>query len=122
MKRGTALAGILALTFALATPALAAGNEDDLTVIKRAVRGGHAEEPGQCLNWFKLVITDKSSRKDVVKVNLPIFVVGSSGHCSKDKHQPRGKDHAGARGLKKLGPLTLLEIVGDGAKIKISLE
>jgi hypothetical protein len=121
MRRWTALASVLAFAVCLAAPVAAAGNEDDLTVIKRAVRGGHASAPEKGLKWFKVLITDGAS-SDVVKVNLPIFAIGPREHGPKDRH-PRGeKGEAKARNLKKLGPLILLEILGDDAKIKIWLE
>jgi len=122
MKRWAALGVAAALALCLAVPGFAAGAEDDLEVIKKAVRGGCSGEPEKGLKWFKVLITDKESRRDVVKLNLPIFVAGTSGRCSTDKHQHHGKAEAKARSLKKLGPLTLLEIVGDDAKIKIWLE
>jgi hypothetical protein len=124
MKKWTAWAGVLAFAISLAAPVLAAGNEDDLTVIKRAVRGGPSCERGQTVKWFKVRITDNASRKDVVKVNLPIFVAGPWGHGSKDKHRHCGNGEAKSaiRKLKKIGSLTLLEICGDDAKIKVWLE
>ncbi len=126
MRRWTALAAALAFTFCLAAPVLATGHEDDLKVIKRAVRGGHDGDPGKPVKWFKILITDNSSRTSVVKVTLPISLAKFLTHCSKDRHlhtEKRDIDLAAAmRNLEELTPLTLLEIVDDDATIKIWLE
>lgn len=124
MRKWTALAGAAAFIFCLAAPVLAAGHEDDLSVIKKAVRGGPSCESEKSVKWFKVLITDKASRRDVVRINLPIFVAKHWGYGSKDKHRRCESDEAGAaiRELKKTGSLTLLEILGDDAKIIVWLE
>ncbi len=126
MKRWAALGAAAALVFCLAAPVFAAGEDDDLKVIKRAVKGGHACDPGKPMKWFRILVTDNESRTDIVKVNLPISLFKLLAHCSKDRHLHTGKADinvaAALRDLKNMSPIALLEIVDDGAKIKISLE
>jgi hypothetical protein len=124
MRRWTALAAAMVFGLCLAAPIRAAGNEDDLKVIKRAVRGDRSCEPEKGVKWFKLLITDNVSRKDVVKVNLPIFVIRLLRDDAKDKqrHCEKAEVKAALRYLKRAGSLTLFEIVGDDSKIKIWLE
>jgi hypothetical protein len=124
MKKWTALAGAAVFIFCLAAPVIAAGHEDDLAVIKRAIRGGRSCESEKSVKWFNILITDNTSRRDVVRINLPIFVDRHWGHGSKDKHRhcENDKVKAAIRELKKMGSLTLLEILGEDAKIKIWLE
>ena len=126
MRRWTALAAALAFAFCLAAPVLAAGHEDDLKVIKRAVRGGPAGDPGKPVKWFKILITDNSSRTGVIKVTLPISLAKFLSHCSKGRHLHTEKGDidlsAAMRDLEELTPLTLLEIVDGDATIKIWLE
>lgn len=126
MKRGAVLA-VVAVVFAyLAVPILASGYEDDLKVIKRAVKGDHGCEPGEAARWFKVLITDNKSGKDIVKVTLPISMAKLLAHCAKDKHLHTDKadiDVAAAlRDLEEMSPMTLLEIVDDDVTVKIWLE
>jgi len=126
MKRYAALAAALVVLVYLAAPVLAGGHEDDLKVIKKAVKGGHAYEPGKAVKWFKILITDNKSRTDIVKVTLPISMAKLLAHCAKDKHLHMDKadiDIAAAlKDLEEMSPMTLLEIVDDGATVKIWLE
>ena len=126
MRRYAALAVAAALVVYLTAPLLAGGHEDDLRVIKKAVRGGHACEPGKAVKWFKVVITDNKTGTDVVKLTLPIFLAKFLAHGSKDRHMHTDRcdiDVAAAlRDLEKMSPMTLLEIVDDDATVKIWLE
>jgi hypothetical protein len=126
MKRYTALAAALAIFVYLAVPVFAGGNEDDLKVIKRAVKGGHACEPGRAVKWLKILIIDHKSGTETVKITLPISMAKLLAHCARDKHVRTDKadiDIAAAlKDLEDLSPLTLLEIVDDDATIKIWLE
>jgi hypothetical protein len=126
MKRHITLAVVLAILVGLAVPVFAGGREDDLQVIKRAVKGTQDCESGKPVKWFRVLITDHKSGKDVVKVNLPVSVAKLLAGCARDKHRRAGRsgrDFAAAlKDLKKMGPLTLVEIAGDDAKVKIWLE
>ena len=127
MKRWAALAAAVVVFVYLAAPVLAGGHEDDLQVIKKAVKGGHhACEPGRAVKWFKVLITDNKSGTDIVKVTLPISMAKLFAHCAKDKHLHMDKadiDIAAAlKDLREMSPMTLVEIVDDDAKVKIWLE
>lgn len=126
MKRYTALAAALAIFVYLAVPVFAGGNEDDLKVIKRAVKGGHTCEPGRAVKWLKILIVDHKSGTETVKITLPISMAKFLAHCTRDKHVRTDKadiDIAAAlKDLEDLSPLTLLEIVDDDATVKIWLE
>ena len=126
MKRWAALMAVMVVFVYLAGPILAGGHEDDLQVIKKAVKGGHACEPGRAVKWFKVLITDNKSGSDIVKVTLPISMAKLLARCGKDKHLHMDKadiDIAAAlKDLGKMSPMTLLEIVDDDATVKIWLE
>jgi len=87
-----------ALAVAAAGVVIAAGAEDDLAVVKRAVAGPQvarqeappstapaaAAEPitrvnPKDLRWFKVRITEKGSKKTRVNVNVPIALVRALG-------------------------------------------
>ena len=126
MKRYTALAAAIAVFVCLAVPVLAGGHEDDLRVIKKAVKGSPACESGRAVKWFKVLIVDNKSGTETVKVTLPISMAKLLAHCAKDKHVRTDKADiniaAALKDLEELSPLTLLEIVDDDATIKIWLE
>lgn len=126
MKRWTVLATVIVVLVYLAAPVLATGSEDDLRVIKKAVKGGHSFEPGRAVKWFKILVTDNKSGTDTVKITLPISMARLLAHCAKDKHMHTDKAdidiEAALRGLDDMSPMTLLEIVDDDATVKIWLE
>jgi len=126
MKKTAAIAAAVAVLICLVAPAFAGGEEDDLKVIKRAVKGAPEGTPGKSVKWFKVLITDNTSGTEVLKVTLPIIIVRYLARGSKDRHMHTDRcdiDIAAAlRDLEELSPLTLLEIVDDAYTIKIWLE
>ena len=126
MRKYAALAAAVAVIVYLAVSVFAAGNEDDLKVIKKAVRGDSAGESGRPVKWFKVLIVDNTSGTEIVKLTLPISLAKILASCAKDKHVHMDKadvDIAAAlKDLEELSPMTLLEIVDDEARIKIWLE
>jgi len=126
MKRYAALAAAIAVFVCLAAPVFADGHEDDLKVIKRAVKGASAREPGRAVRWFKVLVVDNRSGTETVKITLPISVARLLAHCGKGKHACTERadiDIAAAlKDLDELSPLTLLEIVDHDATVKIWLE
>jgi hypothetical protein len=126
MRKGAVLTAAAVLVIYLAAPILAGGYEDDLKLIKKAVRGGHSCEPGRAVKWFKILVTDNKSGTEVVKVTLPISLARLLAHCGKDKHMHTDRGDvdvaAALRDLEDLSPMTLLEIVDDNATIRIWLE
>jgi hypothetical protein len=126
MKRFAALAAAAAVVASMAVPVFAAGNEDDLKVIKKAVRGDSACEPGQAVKWFKVLVIDHKSGTEVVKITLPISLAKLLANCDKDRHvRMDGADvdiTSALKHLEELGPMVLLEIVDVEATVKIWLE
>jgi hypothetical protein len=126
MQKYAALAAAVAVMACLVAPVLAGGNEDDLKVIKRAVRGDSVGEPGRPAKWFKVLVIDNKTGTETLKLTLPISLAKLLADCDKDRHVHMDKadvDIASAlKDLEKLAPMTLLEIVDDEATIKIWLE
>src|SRR4030042_6181251 len=126
MGKYAALAAALAIIACLAALVFAAGNEDDLKVIKKAVRGDSACEPGRVVKWFKVLVIDNKSGTETFKLTLPISLAKLLANCGKDKHVHMDKadvDIAAAlKALEELRRMPLLEIVDDDATIKIWLE
>lgn len=126
MKKYAAWAAAVAVMVCLAAPVLAGGNEDDLKVIKRAVRGDSSCEPGRPAKWLKVLVIDNKTGAETLKLTLPISLAKLLANCDKDRHVHMDKadvDIASAlKDLEELGPMTLLEIVDDETTIKIWLE
>lgn len=126
MKKYAAWAAAVAVVVCLAAPVLAGRNEDDLKVIKRAVRGDSSCEPGRPAKWLKVLVIDHKSGTETLKLTLPISLAKLLADCDKDRHVHLDKadvDIASAlKDLEELGPMTLLEIVDDETTIKIWLE
>jgi hypothetical protein len=126
MKKYAAWAAAVAVMACLAAPVLAGGNEDDLKVIKRAVRGDSACEPGRPAKWLKVLVIDNKTGAETLKLTLPISLAKLLANCDKDRHVHMDKadvDIASAlKDLEELGPMTLLEILDDETTIKIWLE
>ncbi|MDH4197538.1 MAG: hypothetical protein OEW05_09045 [Candidatus Aminicenantes bacterium] len=127
--RKTLLATLIAL---LAVSLAAAGRpnvEDrDIQVIKKAVKENAAYQPGQEVKWLKVLVVDAKTKKDRVKITLPISVVEALIRCS-DDHHLRIHDEdceidlkALLAELKKAGPMALIEVCEDGGLVKVWLE
>lgn len=134
-----AVSAIAAVFGSMAFAAPAAASDKDWRVIKNAVREdsrprgrrGEAE-------WFKIIITDRHSREENLKLTLPLSLVEgivkmASVH-SRDRHV-RCRDFDPDIDidididfeeilvqLKKAGPMSLFEIRDDDALIKIWIE
>jgi len=126
MKKGTVLMAVAALLIVLAVPISAGGNEDDLRVIKKAVKGSTSIEPERTAKWFKVLVVDNKSGRETLKITLPISIAKLLAHCEKDRHAHMDRvdiDIAAAlRDLEELSPMTLLEIVNEETTIRIWLE
>lgn len=109
-------------------PDLRADSRDDLQVIKKAVKENPADEAGHGAKWFKILITDKKTGKDKVKVTMPIVIVELFLHCVEDKHlriRERGCEidlAAAFRELKTMGPMAIVEVDQEEQTMKIWLE
>lgn len=127
----TVLAAVLG-TGAFAAPAAPMSN-DSWQVIKTAVREDARPEAvrGEP-QWFKVLITDKHSKEDNVRITLPLSLVeGLIRLAASDDHH-RGFKCNGREfdfdvleilnQLKKAGPLALVEVNDGDEMIKIWIE
>jgi len=129
----TAFVAILGLA-AFAAPATSASN-DDWQVIKNAVKEEARPEAvrGEP-KWFKILIMDRHSREETLKITLPLSFVEGLLKLAEDKHV-RCDDidedldfdldldfEEILDQLKKAGPMALIEITGDDGLIKIWIE
>jgi hypothetical protein len=128
MKRTTiAVLAILAVTL-VAAPVLRAQNHDDFQAIQKAVKQNPAYEPGKEVKWFKVLITDTKTGQDKLRVTLPLSLVEVLVNCTDDKHMKLKEEGCDIdfktlfAELKKVGPMALIEIMDEGALIKVWLE
>lgn len=128
MKRTTiAVLAILAVAF-VAAPASRAQNHDDFQAIQKAVKQNPAYEPGKEVKWFKVLITDTKTGQDKLRVTLPLSLVEVLVNCTDDKHMKLKEEGCDIdfktllAELKKVGPMALIEIMDEGALIKVWLE
>ena len=118
---------VFVFTFLLVNLATAK-NEDDLQAIKKAVKKNPKFEAGKEVKWFKVLVTDNRTKKDKVKITLPISLIEFFIKCTDDKHMKINRDDCEIdlkelfKELKKLGPTVFIEVVEDGETIKVWLE
>lgn len=128
MKKTTiAILAVLAVAF-LATPVLRASTTNDFQAIQKAVKQNPAYEEGKEVKWFKVLITDTKTGKDKVRVTLPLALVEALVKCADDKSMKVKEEGCDIdfkvlfAELKKVGPMALIEIMDEGALIKVWLE
>ena len=128
MKKIAILVLVVFVFSLLLTVFLMAGQEDDLQTIKKAVKKNPKYEKGKEVKWFKVLITDNRTKKDKVKITLPISLLEVILECSQNKHWNfRGDDceidfKEIFAELKKLGPMVFIEVMEEDETIKIWLE
>jgi len=117
---------VLAAVFAMSTAK--AENRDDLQAIKKAVKENPNYEAGKDVRWFKVLVTDAKTNKDRVRITLPIGIVEVFLRCAGNKHI-RMNEHdcdidvqALFNELKKIGPMSLIEVMEKDEIIKVWLE
>lgn len=126
-KTAVAILAVIALTF-LAAPVLRAERATDFQAIQKAVKQNPAYEEGKEVKWFKVLITDTKTGKDKVRITLPLSIIELLVNCSDDKPMKlnEGKSNIDLKALfaelKKVGPMALIEIMDEGALIKVWLE
>lgn len=117
----------LAVTFLL-TSVLLADSRSDFKTIKKAVKQNPAYKAGKEAKWFKILITDNQTKKEKLKINLPISLIEYVIKCTEDKHLKVHRDECDIdlkelfQELKKLGPMTAIELYEEGETVKIWLE
>ncbi len=60
-------------------------DRDDYQVIKKAVQENPKSQPAGEAKWFKVLIVDKTTGKEKVKVTLPISLVEIFVRCAENK-------------------------------------
>jgi len=118
---------VFVFTFLLVNLATAK-NEDDLQAVKKAVKKNPEYEAGKEVKWFKVLVTDNRTKKDKVKITVPISLIEFFIKCSHDKHMRINRDECDIdlkelfKELKKLGPTVFIEVVEDNETVKVWFE
>jgi len=118
---------VFVFTFLLANLTIAK-NEDDLQAIKKAVKKNLKYDADKEVKWFKVLVTDNRTKKDKVKITLPISLIEFFIKCSHDKHLKVHRDECDVdlkelfKELKKLGPAVFIEVVEEDATVKVWFE
>ncbi|HNS06133.1 MAG TPA: hypothetical protein PKH53_09025, partial [Candidatus Saccharicenans sp.] len=85
MKKKVLTAGLLvAFLYLTAGPSLAL-DKDDYQVIKKAVQENSKGQSAGEAKWFKVLVIDKTSGQEKVKVTLPISLVEILMSCAGNK-------------------------------------
>ncbi len=128
MKKMTALIlGVFILNI-IAIGFLYAERSDDIQAIKKAVKENPQYKPGAEAKWFKVLVTDTRTKKNKVKITLPVSLIELVIKCAHDKHLRVNRDEYDIdlrelfMELKKLGPTALIEVYEDEEIVKIWLE
>jgi hypothetical protein len=128
MKKLAILVLGLAAVSLVAAPALAAAHDDDLQVIRKAVRENADVQPGKEAKWFKILVVDNATKKVAVKVTIPLSLVEIFLRCADNKkiRTDRGECEidleAVFKELKAAGPMAMIELNEDNQTVKVWLE
>ncbi len=128
MKKITAsVLAVMVLSFVLMN-FLSAEDTSTIQAIKKAVKENPKYNAGSEVKWFKVLITDTRTKKDKVKITLPISLIElMAKHCN-EKNLKVNRDEYDIdlkellAELKKLGPMALVEICEDDELVKVWLE
>jgi hypothetical protein len=80
------------------------------------------------VKWFKVLVTDNKTKKDKVKITLPISLIETLLKCVDEDDLNIDKDECDIdlkelfTELKRLGPTVLIEIIEDDETVKIWFE
>ncbi len=128
MKKKVLTAGLLvAFLYLTAGPSLAL-DKDDYQVIKKAVQENSKGQSAGEAKWFKVLVIDKTSGQEKVKVTLPISLVEILMSCAENKDfKMEGRDDSLKikdlmDQLKKAGPMAIVEVNDEDEMVKIWLE
>lgn len=128
MKKVASLALIVFLLGLFLPNLLLADSKDDIQTIKKAVKKNPDYKAGEEAKWFKILVTDNKTKKDKVKITLPICLVETLLECIDEEDLKIDRDECDVdlkelfKELKKLGPALLIEVYEDDETIKIWLE
>ncbi|MFC2158986.1 hypothetical protein ACFLT9_14240 [Acidobacteriota bacterium] len=125
MKK-TAVMIVLILVICVSFTTAEAFHKNDLQIIKKAVKKNPSYSPGHEVRYFKVLIRDTRRNKVRLKVTLPIALVEILSECQENLDIDCDYDNVDFKKLfkqlKKIGPMSLIELHGDDALIKIWLE
>ena len=104
------------------------GENDDLQVIKKAVKENPQYSAQSEIKWIKLTVTDLKTNKEKVKIKFPVVLFEIIMNATDGKKMNIGCENFDVDirelfyELKKLGPMSLIEIGSDDNLLKIWLE
>jgi hypothetical protein len=128
MKK-TAIILLVVVVVSLILAGILLAREDfDIQSVKKAVKTNPAYRAGQEVRYFKLLITDNRTKKHKVQMTLPVSLIEIFMKCTKneelnvdcDDYQLDIKELLAE--LKRAGPMSIIEIVGEEATLKIWFE
>ena len=107
---------------------LLADSKDDIQTIKKAVKKNPEYKAGEEVKWFKVLVTDNITKKDKVKITLPISLIETLLKCVDEDDLNIDMDECDIdlkdlfAELKRLGPAVLIEVNEDDETVKIWFE
>jgi hypothetical protein len=128
MKNIMSWALVAILAIALASPAVAGTQRDDLQTIKKAVRENPDARPGKELRFLKVLVLDERTGREKVKVTLPLALVDLVLRCAGNTRIDTGHGECGVDlaalfdDLKKAGPMSIVELADHGEIVRVWLE
>ena len=128
MKKVASLVLILFVLGVILPSFLLADSKDDIQTIKKAVKKNPGYKAGAEVKWFKLLVTDNETKKEKVKITLPISLIEILLECVDEEDLDIDGDECEIdlkelfAELKRLGPAVLIEITEDDETIKIWFE
>jgi hypothetical protein len=128
MKKVASLVLIVFLLGVFLPNLLLADSKDDIQTIKKAVKKNPDYKAGEEVKWFKLLVTDNKTKKDKVKITLPISLIETLLKCVDEEDLDFEGDECDIdlkelfAELKKLGPTVIIEITEDDETVKVWFE
>lgn len=128
MKK-TAIIVLVVVVVSLILAGILLAREDfDIQSVKKAVKTNPAYRAGQEIRWFRLLITDNRTKKHKVQMTLPVSLIEILMKCTKNEDLNIDCENYELdlqelwTELKKAGPMSLIEIAGEEATLKIWFE
>ena len=128
MKKKVLIAVLMVVFLYLTAGPCFASDKDDYQVIKKAVQENPKSQPAGEAKWFKVLVVDKTTGKEKVKVTMPLSLVEIFARWAEHKDiKMNGKDNSMKveelmAQLKKAGPMSIIEVNDEEEMIKIWIE
>jgi hypothetical protein len=128
MKKAASIVLILFVLGVILPSFLLADSRDDIQTIKKAVKKNPEYKAGEEVKWFKLLVMDNETKKERVKITLPISLIEILLECVDEEDLKIDEDECEIdlkelfAELKRLGPAVLIEIIEDDEIVKIWFE